>query len=196
MIISFHPLTNRQVADSHFTHWTISNEEVMKLVVSAIDGLGQEPDTSKPLVLSIPPVAFYSPMVKLEEGDRGVWDYNPRHGQEEAPRKSLQVVRPGALKLAAGTVEVVLYAHKMLEADGDASSDADWEIITINASADGCPMDPDTFIANHLGLDGGTDHKLTDAEAWAELKKIKAFHDCHAQLAPVHHLFAPKLLRE
>lgn len=184
MRIAFNPLTKRQVADSHFTHWTISNEEVMKRVVSEIDGLGEQPDTSKPLTLSIPPGAFFSPIVRMEDGDKLVGDYKPRHGQGEEPRKSIQVVKPGAVKLAAGTVEVILYSHELLLTSDDASSDADWEIITINASADGCPVLPDTLIANHLGLSGSTNHKKTNDDFVEELRKSVTFWNHHAQLAP------------
>jgi hypothetical protein len=184
MLIAFHPLTKRHVADSHFTHWTISNDEVMKRVLSEVDGLGEQPDPSKPLILSIPPAAFYSPMVKLVRGDSLVGKYDARHGQDEEPRVEMSVVRPGAEKLAAGKVEVIRYSHEMLESSGDASSDADWEIITIEASADGSPIHPTTLIANHLGLSGGTDHGLSDAEFVEQLRISVPFHNAHAKLAP------------
>ncbi len=170
MKIAFHPILKSNTPDSHKTHWTISDAEVMKRVVSEIDGLGEQPDTSKPLILSIPPAAFYSPMVKLVEGDSGTWDYLVRYG-EEKPRKQESVVRPGAEKLPAGKVEVVLYSHALLaEKKENTTLDADWEIVSINASAEGCPIHPITLLKNHLGVDGGTDHKLTDAEVMAQLR--------------------------
>jgi hypothetical protein len=193
MKIAFHPILKSNTPDSHKTHWDITEEEIIARVREAwlqgvaVDYVGEDEDaydTSKPLVISIPPAAFYSPMVKLEEGDKGIWDYAVRYG-EEIPRKQESVVRPGAEKLPAGKVEVVLYSHALLaEKKENTDLDADWEIISINASADGCPIDPITLLKNHLGLDGGTDHKLTDAEVMAQLLISIPFHDCHAQLAP------------
>jgi len=193
MKISFNPLTNRQVADSHFTHWTISEEEIIARVREAwlqgvaVDYVGEVEDaydTAKPLVLSIPPAAFYSPMVKLEAGDNLIGKHEARYGQDEEPRTSMKVLRPGAQKLPAGKVEVVLYSHELLLTSDDASSDADWEIITIDASADGCPIHYDTLIRNHLGLSGGTDHGLSDSEFVEVLRRSFPFHTTHAQLAP------------
>ena len=190
MKIVFHPILKSNTPDSHKTHWDLSEEEVIARVREAwFQGsdvvLAEDAhDTSKPLVISIPPAAFYSPMVKLEEGDKGIWDYAVRYG-EEIPRKQESVVRPGAEKLPAGKVEVVLYSHALLaEKKENTNLDADWEIVSINASADGCPIDPLTLLRNHLGLDGGTDHKLTDAQVMAQLRVSIPFHDCHAQLAP------------
>ncbi len=66
----------------------------------------------------------------------------------------------------------------------EASSDADWEIVSVNASADGSPIHPTALIANHLGLSGSTDHGLSNDEFVEELRKSVAFWWHHAQIAP------------
>ena len=73
--------------------------------------------------------------------------------------------------MPAVSVEIVCYAGHVLEEDGDRSTDAQFEIISINASpfeADvKVPMPPDTLIANHFHLDGGTETNMS-AEQFVE----------------------------
>ena len=117
----------------------------------------------------IDPEGFFSPIVKLQNGDECTSVYESRKPGEEPRHSSRQLAAPRS-KSAAVAVDVIVYRHDVL--GKDASSDADWEIISVNARTthEPEPIHPDTLIANHLGLDGGTPTNMTDAEFVAVLR--------------------------
>jgi len=81
-------------------------------------------------------------------------------------------------KVQAKSCTIVLYSHDTL--GEDASTDADWEVVSINASSleEEEPMSPVTMARNFLGLEGGTQTSYT-AEEFA---KAVMFHATHAQV--------------
>ena len=72
--------------------------------------------------------------------------------------------------LKAGNVELILYHHDILYENSENSTDAEWELISINAIPKGfesMPMGPITMMRNQLELIGGTKAKYSSDE-WAE----------------------------
>ena len=69
-----------------------------------------------------------------------------------------------------GKVELILYHHHVLVENKENSSDAEWELVSINAipaGVDKLPMGPVTMMRNQLNLEGGT-KALYRSEDWAE----------------------------
>jgi hypothetical protein len=72
--------------------------------------------------------------------------------------------------LPAEKVEFILYRHDILKENDEHSSDAEWELISIQAVPEGVdqlPMGPVTMMRNQLALPGGTKAHYS-SEEWAE----------------------------
>ena len=70
----------------------------------------------------------------------------------------------------AGNVELILYHHDILYENKENTTNAEWELISINALPKGIksmPMGPITMMRNQLELIGGTKAKYSSDE-WAE----------------------------
>ena len=72
--------------------------------------------------------------------------------------------------IKAGNVELILYHHDILYENDENTTDAEWELISINAlpmGVESMPMGPITMMRNQLELIGGTKAKYSSDE-WAE----------------------------
>ena len=72
------------------------------------------------------------------------------------------------------------------EENGEASSDAEWEIIAVNAhiTNEEVPIQPNTLIANHFQLDGGTATGMSAVEFEEALRKSVLFWKDKAMVSP------------
>jgi hypothetical protein len=79
-------------------------------------------------------------------------------------------------KMPASFVEIVLYSKEVLKENNENTTDAEWEIVSINASPfnSGTPMDPMTRARNNLNLQGGTNSRF---EYLSREDLIKLVHD-------------------
>ena len=83
----------------------------------------------------------------------------------------------------AGSVDLILYSHHVLLENNENTTDADWELISINAIPEGeetMPIGPVTMMRNQLELVGGT-KALYSTEEWA---KSVLFWQKYASLHP------------
>ena len=74
----------------------------------------------------------------------------------------------------AGNVELILYHHDILYENKENTTNAEWELISINALPKGIksmPMGPITMMRNQLELIGGTKAKYSSDE-WANSVKF------------------------
>jgi hypothetical protein len=74
------------------------------------------------------------------------------------------------IPIKTGSVDLILYRHDVLLENNENTTDADWELISINAIPDGektMPIGPVTMMRNQLELVGGT-RALYSTEEWAE----------------------------
>ena len=160
----------RQTAESQHSHWTISEDE---LLLRVWNNLGKAHKGYREGVILVPiePDGFFSAVKTLTSGDFLTGSYVARREGEE-PRKSVTTIGD---KATAKTVWVVLYAHHVLSEKNENESEADWEIVSVNASPsvdiEPAPMPPETLIANHFELSGGTATKMTDSEFVESLRK-------------------------
>ena len=89
------------------------------------------------------------------------------------------------IPVKAGSVDLILYSHKVLLENDENTTDSDWELVSINAIPDGedtMPIAPVTMMRNQLNLAGGT-KALYSTEEWA---KSVQFWQKYASLNPVN----------
>jgi len=165
--VSMNEFVKRQTKDSSFSHWEISDEELISRVKASLSQ-GRKGYREGVLLVSVDPSGFFSSVVTLKDGDTLLGDFKPRKIGEN-PRKSIRVK---GNKIPAQSAEIVLYAHGVLKENGENNSDDDWEIISVNASPTkgDTPILPDTLMANHFGLSGGTVTTMTNDQFVDALK--------------------------
>ena len=174
----------RQTEDSHFSHWTISDEDlVARIHVSLLSG-GRQTNVRSyrhtkvhqgyregVLLVPIEPEGFFCAVETLRPGNSLMGSYQARKEGED-PRKEFWIE---GKKTRAMTVWVVLYAKHVLAEKNENESDADYEIVSVNSSPtlddNPPPMSPETLIANHFELSGGTATNMTDGEFVGALRE-------------------------
>ena len=174
--IAANPFVNRQTAESRFSHFNGSVDQVVDIVSSHFDN--QEPGFRDGVIqVRVPKQGFFSGVVTLTEGAELVGSFSPRR-KGEASRKTVSA--KGCSKVPAGQVDIVLYRSDVLAESGDntlESSEDNWEVVSINASpVEGKePINPMTLMHNHFGSDGGTKTDMTDEQFVAALREGFAF---------------------
>ena len=171
MKIAFSEFVRRQTKRSSHSYTTLSDRRVISLVESNFHRA--RPGYRRGVVLvPVPCEGFFTATVQLQEGDLLEGGFFPRVSGE-MPRKGLRACKGG--KSPAKYVEIVLYSRETLEEDGDVSSGADWEIVSINASlGEGPePIPMDALLYNHFHVsgsnDGGTSMPETSPEEFVEM---------------------------
>lgn len=155
----------RQTPDSKFSHFDGTWEEVEVLTETHFDKA--EPGYRDGVILvPIPADKVMSGVVEVTEGMPLVTSFIRRRPDEEP---FIEAVAPGQPKLPAKTAKIVLYRHDVLEEGNEASCDAEWEIVSLNASpVEGeMPMHPITMMRNMMVRPGGTAATYT-AEQFCE----------------------------
>ena len=170
MSIELNDFVKRQTKDSEFSHFEGTWDQLVGRVIRNFEAERTTPGYRDGVVLvHVEPDDFFSAVVDLEEGDKVEGEFKRRREGEE-PRLSYRIVNKG--KQPAKAVDVVLYRHDVLAEDNDNTTDAEWEIISINArtTAEDQPIEPFTLMHNHFGSDGGTDTKMSDSDFAAALE--------------------------
>lgn len=110
---------------------------------------------------------FHCPFVKIDEKTQLTASWITRQKQEEP---YIQIRALNGIPLPAEKVEFILYRHDVLAENDEQSTDAEWELISIQAIPVGIknfPMGPVTMMRNQLDLIGGTKASYS-SEQWAE----------------------------
>lgn len=189
MSIHLSSFLKRQTAASKFAHWTCSDTEFLAEVERAFNADGEGNVTpgyrEGVLLVKIGHEKVKTSIVNLYSGDGLAGGYESRQADEE-PRKSYWVY---GKKQWAVSAFVVLYSHAVLVEGRENETDEDWEAICLIATPDEVteppPMDPDTLIANHFVMDGGTSTKMTDAEFVSALRKSVMYWKDKTMCSPV-----------
>ena len=180
----------RQTRDSRFSHFEGSWDQLEDLATTLLAQGATRPGYRDGVTLVRVPCgacgAFRAQAVtRLQEGDRVEATVAVRR-EGEVPRLSLSIrgvdlpADRRIEKVAASGVDLVLYRHDVL--GDDATTNATWEIVSINAvPLEGSrPMDLLTLLHNHFGSDGGTDTKMGPAEFESALRESFEFWKDHA----------------
>ncbi len=163
-LISINKLVRRQTAGSKYSHFTGTWKELVENLVEFHFGEAEQGYKEGILVLSLPPEGFFSGVVEINEETQLNAEFKARREGEEP---YLQLTAVGGEKSPAREVEAILYRHDVL--GEDASTKAEWEIVSLNArSTEGPePMTPVAMARNYYGLTGGTKADYS-AEEFAE----------------------------
>ena len=158
--VTINPFAKRQTAASAFSHFDGSDSVLIELAQSQFH---QANEGYKPGVMLVPvPVqGFHTAVVPITEANfpKVISVFEQRRDGEEF---FLAHRIKGAGKTPAVSVDVCMYSHAVLSEDGDTSSEAEWEIVSINASPtkEPTPQDPTSMARNQLHMAGGTKANL------------------------------------
>lgn len=205
--VAFTSFVRRQTEKSHFSHWTISDDEMLNRIQDAVFRPGGVSEGYRDGVvlahIKVEPGEFYTGVVELSPGDKLVGEYKARRPGEE-PRKEIYANHvPASLltgelhtdetsvylpptKTEAVAVDVVLYSHEVLLEGNENETDSDWEIVSVNArpTHGPQPIHPITLMHNHFGSDGGTNTKMSPGEFESSLREGFEYWKNRAMLAP------------
>ena len=124
----------------------------------------------------------YCPYVKITKDIKLVSKLVKRR-EKELPYIQTRAIN--GIPAKAGAVNLILYSHDVLLENDENTTDADWELISINAIPEGedtMPIAPVTMMRNQLNLVGGTKARYS-TEEWA---KSVLFWQKYASLNPVN----------
>jgi hypothetical protein len=174
MTIAVSEFVKRQTPESQFSHFDGSWEDLRIRTLRHVH-LAKPGYRDGVLLVPVKPQGFHAAIVDLEEGDEFGGVYEPRQSGEE-PRSQIYVKKD---KQPAESVDIVMYRSDVLDENDERSSDADWEIISINASimppGHEMPMRVGTMLANHFQVSGGTATGWSDEELVAKLRESFMF---------------------
>lgn len=117
------------------------------------------------ILVPVPEGRFYTSMCRITKDSVFKTTYEPRQEGEEPVLKTVLI---NGEKTPAKYVNIVLYRHDVLAENNENTTNAEWEIISINASlVENEPMHPMTMARNMLEKKGGTKAEYT-GEQFAE----------------------------
>lgn len=179
--IAISDFVKRQTPESSFSHFSGTWDELLSRVRVNMHN-AQPGYRDGVLRVPVPALGFWSAVVTLEEGDKIEGGFIRRAPGEE-PRKSTFVRGD---KQLAKCVDVILYRRDVLAETNEVSTDADWEVITFLArvTEDPAPMDPNTLMANHFQISGGTATNMDDAQFVVALRESFMYWRDKAQCKP------------
>jgi hypothetical protein len=155
MHIGVNAFVGRQTAESKFSHFDGDHQRVANMAADFFHEAKQGYRDGVMLV-SVPAAGFFSGVVEVWPDTVLRATFSARRDNEE-PFLSVEAV--GAAKLPAKHVELVLYRRDVLLEDNDASTECEWELISINArpTEEQEPLTPMAMARNFLKLEGGTE---------------------------------------
>ena len=159
--IGISEFVKRQTPDSRFSCYLGSWEQLAQLVKAHFDDAKPGYRSGVELV-PVPVDGFLS-------GVAEVTTRTPLRAVFEARRKGEDpyiIVEAIGSKLPAKVVDIVVYRKDVLESEGDETTGAEWDVISINARPDEQPepQNPVSMARNFLGLPGGTKAEYTAEE--------------------------------
>ncbi len=176
--IAISDFVKRQTPESKYSHTTLSWDELLEEIQKRFD-FARTGYRDGVVLVNLNPKFFFTSVVPVVENEKYSFVFKARQ-EGEAPFLQSDVY---GQKVRAKYVDVVLYRSDVLSENNENTSDADWEVVSINASpTDGpVPMTPMTMARNQLRLVGGTLGRYSPEE-WAESVN---FWSKHVMVTPV-----------
>jgi hypothetical protein len=173
----------RQTVFSEFTHWDGTWDQLSLLATELLEdcekienckcGLVEPGYREGVIILHMPKSMVHGFSTYTDfpmfEGMRLGASYEKIPGREHEPAKvRIKINEP---KKVCEFVDLILYSHKVLTEDNDASTDCAWEIVSINGrlKKEAPPMDAMTIVRNWKHLPGGTEMKDAKPEDVLEM---------------------------
>ncbi len=165
-LIKCNEFVKRQTKDSGYSHFDGSWEELEKLTTAYFEG--SFGDFTKPgyrdgvVSVDLPGALFKSAVIEIDKDTKLNVAFAPRRENEDPFIR----VSAKAKKVSARYASIILYRADVLSENNERSSDADWEIVSINTrtSEEIEPLHFYTMARNHLHLPGGTQGSFTAEE--------------------------------
>lgn len=153
MSIKASTFVKRQIENSPFAHFTGSWEQLEK-IVEANKSKAVQGYKNGVFLTPVPAEGFFTSLVTLTPESKVHAEFKPRREGED----SFVNVTAEGRKTPAKSVVIVTYSKEVLNEGNERSTDADFEIVSINASPNELevPMDPVTMMRNYLVRPGGT----------------------------------------
>ena len=174
--IGVNEFAKRHTPESKYSHFDGSWEQLVQVVKQNLNNIKPSEDQKKNVwLVSVPPDGFYTGMRELVSGEEisGITGkFAPR---KEGENPYMQLKYPAGEKVPAKAVEVVLFHRDTL--GNDRTTDADWEIISINASpwfsesGESEPINPEALMRNYFDEPGGTPMEGVTPEQFVEMLK-------------------------
>lgn len=153
--IGINAFVRRQTGESKFSHslWRL---EVVATLAERFFHEAKQGYRDGVMLVSVPPAGFFSGVIEVGYDTILRATFSQRRSTEQ-PFVSVEAV--GATKLPAKHVELVLYRRDVLLEDNDASTECEWELVSINArpTEEPEPLTPMAMARNFLKLEGGTE---------------------------------------
>ncbi|MBT5338569.1 DUF3228 family protein [Candidatus Falkowbacteria bacterium] len=161
MKFAINKFVRRQTLESRFSHFEGLDTELLALIEDNFP-LAKPGYRDGVELVPVPAKGFFSGVVEVDSPDAGLEIRFSARQEGEDPY--LHVVSTTGAKDAAKFVELVMYRHDIL--GDDASTEADWELISINArtTVEEEPLTPVAMARNFLELPGGTKAEYTPEE--------------------------------
>ena len=150
--IAINEFAKRQVKTSKYAHFEGSWDELVQLIKDHFASKKESPNRKGVIYITVPPVRFFSSIVEVNAGTQLKATFAARR-EGEAPYIQVEAV---GTKAPAKIITIVLYSHDLLAKDNEQSTDADWEVVSINSGSSDEPTPPMAMARNQLGLLGGT----------------------------------------
>jgi len=159
-LIGVSDFVRRQTPESPHSHFDGDWQELVRLVEREWPQRKISPHNPEVSLVPMPAdllPRFYASLVQVTPETPLQAQFKPR---VEGELPFIQISAPGAQKMPAKRVDIIVYSHDCLAKDGDAPEprQADHYIVSINAATSEAdePMHPMTMTRNFLGLKGGT----------------------------------------
>lgn len=163
-LIGISNFVKRQTKESRFSYYDGTWEELKALTTKCYkDGKVEIGYRDGVVLVTVPNEGFYTSICKTDENS--ILETVMERRQENEDAYAVTTVVNGT-KSPSMLTKIVLYSHATLMEDNDASSDSEWEIISINCeiSEEGSPMRPVTMMRNQRHYEGGTTAEYTVEE--------------------------------
>ena len=161
ILIGINELVKRQTLESEYSHYEGSWESLTELVEANCNNStpGYKPGV---VLVPVPAEGFYSGVTEITEDTNLSATFKARR-KGEAPFIN---IRASGEKIPAVIVEVVLYSAGVLAENDESTTEAEWEVISINArvTVEEEPLSPMAMARNFLEFTGGTKAEYTPQE--------------------------------
>ena len=156
--IALNNFVKRQTKESPYSYFDGSDEELINIVKQ---NFSKKIETGRQGIYEVPVPTnkFYSSIIIVDGGTSLQASFKARR-KDENPY--IQVFSPTGQKSPAKFVKIILYSHDSLSKDGENTTDAQYEIVSINAGFDDKePPTPMAMARNQAkGMQGYEDQSI------------------------------------
>lgn len=168
--IGINDFVKRQTEESQYTHYKCSWSDLANRVAEEFENKNFSQGYRDGVILvhmnpkECPLFFTYSDFPVFEGMKLEAVCEKEKGREHEPPRMKINILEP---KNKCKFVDVILYRKDVLEENGENSTDAEWEVVSINGRLNEKepPMSPLTIVRNFLQLKGGTEMKGKTSES-------------------------------